>query len=388
MRIFVRGVFFAALLMCFGCSEQTDITPKIEKENQFSIKQAKEVFVRDCTAAVEAKEMTTRAHKHIHYTLADTDYTPLWDKAVSSENDHIVSIDVPIYSTAAAFVSNGNGENMRMATQKLVFIQNKESKETYSYLLTLCPDEECANKYADLNKVFIHAGDKSQFSGVAIYTDLEGKLVAIDRYQQGVSLKYVYVGNSEVSEETRRVNVESVMNGYRPYLSAAPITRGGYDTTYEELCAECFSNPCVCPNSDYYDNYCMWCGSWISFGSNTCSVCNAELSGCEKCGLPKSACVCNSDNNNFEETCPNCGNHSCICDQACPNCGQTTCEGCGEVSDKTNNEPEDEVCEYCNTQCNNSCSAFCIVCKKLKTECIANGCECCKDGECNGTCKC
>ena len=30
MKIFIRGVLFAALLVCFGCSEQTDITPNIE----------------------------------------------------------------------------------------------------------------------------------------------------------------------------------------------------------------------------------------------------------------------------------------------------------------------------------------------------------------------
>lgn len=362
MRIFVRGVFFAALLMCFGCSEQTDITPKIEKENQFSIKQAKEVFVRDYTAAVEAKEITTRAHKHIHYTLADTDYTPLWDKAVSSENDHIVSIDVPIYSTAAAFVSNGNGENMRMATQKLVFIQNKESKETYSYLLTLCPDEECANKYADLNKVFIHAGDKSQFSGVAIYTDLEGKLVAIDRYQQGVSLKYVYVGNSEVSEETRRVNVESVMNGYRPYLSAVPITRGGYDTTYEELCMYCLQNPCSCPRED--DGLCWQCRMPIE-------ECECVIDFCHECG--HYPCTCR-----IEETeCPNCGNYYCTCN-VCPKCGGLSCTGCDTDQDNTeDNENIVNECNYCGTACNNSCEAFCPTCQTLKTECHDHICSHC-----------
>lgn len=75
MKAFIRGVFFAALLMCFGCSERTDITPTVETKKSFDVKLAKEVFVRDYTAAVEAKATATRAQGHIYYTLADTDYT-------------------------------------------------------------------------------------------------------------------------------------------------------------------------------------------------------------------------------------------------------------------------------------------------------------------------
>ena len=338
MRIFVRGVFFAALLMCFGCSEQTDITPKIEKENQFSIKQAKEAFVRDYTAAVEAKETTTRAHKHIHYTLADTDYTPLWDKAVSSENDHIVSIDVPIYSTAAAFVSNGNGENMRMTTQKLVFIQNKESKETYSYLLTLCPDEECANKYADLNKVFIHAGDKSQFSGVAIYTDLEGGLVAMAQYVLGKEYKYTYVGAVNVADDIKSAKIESILADYTLYLSTMPITRGGADYIYENLCADCLLYPCHCSD--------------LGIGDYMCQSCN---------------------------------NFYCTCNP-CPKCGSISCTGCETDGGSGDMWETGETCEYCGYDCNHSCNAYCAICEVLKNECTSHYCSEC--GQINSDCEC
>ena len=238
--LFVLLVAMAVALNT-SCSEQADF-PKLEDTEitaKFDVKLAKEAFVRDYTAAVEARGETTRAQNQIYYTLADTDYTPLWDKAKNTENDHVWSIDVPLYSVSGAFASDTDGENMRMATQKLVFTKSKKDNNVYSYLLTLCPDVACAEKYSNLNDVFTHLGDCSKFSGLAIYTSLAGELVAVGKYVNGSETGYVYVGNPEADQHALHHQAEHLMEGMKFYLSSGPveITRGGGegDTIYEDL---------------------------------------------------------------------------------------------------------------------------------------------------------
>ena len=427
MRIFIRGVLFAALLVCFGCSEQTDITPNIEAKKSLDVKQAKEAFVRDYTAAVEARSETTRAQNQIYYTLADTDYTPLWDKAKNTENDHVLSIDVPLYSVSGAFASDTDGENMRMATQKLIVIQSKKSGDTFSYLLTLCPDVACAEKYSDLNDVFTHLGDCSKFSGLAIYTSLAGELVAVGKYVNGTETGYVYVGNPEADQHALHHQAEHLMEGMKFYLSSGPVemTRGGGegDTTYEDLCRYCMKNPCECfdPNKcqwcqkpkegsgkdvcmcDYYD-LCDDCGKPIAqegdAGGAFCQ-CGEEVPGeekmCEWCGMPRAECICvEKPDTDF---CDNChrSKNACICDffegegDPCNFCGKVVCECsnssvgcpvCGDITcngDCGHNTSDPILCEYCGRECEGTCEAYCPFCHRLKRDCEEHKCASCNE---------
>ena len=412
MKIFIRGVLFAALLVCFGCSEQTDITPNIEAKKTLDVKQAKEAFVRDYTAAVEARSETTRALEHIYYTLADTDYTPLWDKAKNTENDHVLSIDVPLYSVSGAFASDTDGENMRMATQKLIVIQSKKSGDTFSYLLTLCPDVACAEKYSDLNDVFTHLGDCTKFSGLAIYTSLAGELVAVNKFVNGTEAGYVYVGNPEADQHALHHQAEHLMEYMKYYLSSGPVemTRGGgeSDKGYENLCAYCLQDPCKCA---YYE-ICDDCGRYkapdgvVDYGACQCGkedvgeekmcewcsrpraecICveKPDTDFCDDCHFPKDACICDF----FEgegDPCNICGQVVCVCPNggnACPICGEITCNGdCGH------NPSDPVICEYCDRKCEGTCEAYCPICHRLKRDCDEHKCVSCNEFYYQCTCK-
>ena len=353
--LFVLLVAMAVALNT-SCSEQADF-PKLEDTEitaKFDVKLAKEAFVRDYTAAVEARSETTRAQSQIYYTLADTDYTPLWDKATTAENEHVWSIDVPLYSVSGAFASDTDGENMRMATQKLVFTKSKKDNNVYSYLLTLCPDVACAEKYADLSNVFTHLGDCSKFSGLAIYTSLAGELVAVDKFVNGVETGYVYVGNPEADQHALHHQAEHLMEGMKFYLSSGPVemTRGGGegDTIYEELCRYCMKNPCEC-----------------------------DVEICDKCGRFIHLCFCD-----YELVCPDCGNSVCTCSK-CDKCGMPDCGGC-EGDNGGQEDNNSEVCTYCHTRCNRTCIVYCSTCKYLKVVCDDHYCEEC--GKINTECEC
>ena len=394
--LFVLLVAMAVALNT-SCSEQADF-PKLEDTEitaKFDVKLAKEAFVRDYTAAVEARSETTRAQNQIYYTLADTDYTPLWDKAKNTENEHVLSIDVPLYSVSGAFVSDTDGENMRMATQKLIVIQSKKSGDTFSYLLTLCPDVACAEKYADLNDVFTHLGDCSKFSGLAIYTSLAGELVAVNKFVNGTETGYVYVGNPEANQHALHHKAEHLMEGMKFYLSSGPVemTRGGGgDIGYENLCRKCFSNPCTC------ESICPKCNKFLnptgSDDPNLCQ-CDKKTQRCIWCGkevLEGEECKCGY---NPTEVCSKCNNMTCTC-TPCPKCGDATCSGgCGTTpsnppsgnGDNDNqDENDDDDCEYCNHHCGGTCDAYCPICQVLKEACTAHKCVYCS--KFNYQCEC
>ena len=403
--LFVLLVAMAVALNT-SCSEQADF-PKLEDTEitaKFDVKLAKEAFVRDYTAAVEARSETTRAQSQIYYTLADTDYTPLWDKAKNTENDHVLSIDVPLYSVSGAFVSDTDGENMRMATQKLIVIQSKKSGDTFSYLLTLCPDVACAEKYADLSNVFTHLGDCSKFSGLAIYTSLAGELVAVDKFVNGVETGYVYVGNPEADQHALHHQAEHLMEYMKFYLSSTPVemTRGGGegDTIYEDLCAYCLQTPCKCA---YYE-ICHTCGRYkapegiVDYGAcqcgneevgkeKMCEWCNRpradcicieepDIDFCDDCHQPTNACICDFFDGEGD-ACNICGQVVCVCPNggnACPICGDITCNGdCGH------NPSDPVICEYCDRKCEGTCEAYCPICHRLKRDCDEHKCVSCNE---------
>ena len=439
--LFVLLVAMAVALNT-SCTEQTDF-PRIEDASttaKLDVKLAKEAFVRDYTAAVEAKTTVTRAQGHIYYTLADTDYTPLWDKAKNTENEHVLSIDVPLYSVSGAFVSDTDGENMRMATQKLIVIQSKKSGDTFSYLLTLCPDVACAEKYSNLNDVFTHLGDCSKFSGLAIYTSLAGELVAVNKFVNGTEAGYVYVGNPEADQHALHHKAEHLMEYMKFYLSSGPVemTRGGgTDYIHEMLCKNCLSYPCLCEYEDFercpmcgkpkweehpvhgkcecYYDICGTCGRAIAKDGETggafcqcgeevpgeekmCEWCNRpraecicvekpDTDFCDDCGNPMKSCTCKL---NLDPTCKECGKVPCECtgsSSGCPKCGDITCTGCdGNGGSHNPTDPDDDQCEYCNHHCGGTCEAYCPICNVLKEHCDAHRCAGC--GKTYNKCDC
>lgn len=299
---------------------------------------------------------------------------------------------MPLYSVSGAFASDTIGENMRMATQKLIVIQSKKSGDTFSYLLTLCPDVACAEKYSDLNDVFTHLGDCSKFSGLAIYTSLAGELVAVDKFVNGVETGYVYVGNPEADQHALHHQVEHLVEEMAYYLSSSPvITRGGGgDIGYENLCETCFSNPCLC------ESICLQCNKFLnptgSDDPNLCQ-CNKETERCIWCGkevLEGEKCECGY---NPTEVCSECKNMTCTC-TPCPKCGDATCSGgCGTTPSNppsgngdNDNQDENKDCEYCNHHCGGTCDAYCSICQVLKEACTAHKCDYCD--KLNYQCEC
>ena len=110
-------------LLLAGCTleEMRESVPKIDSKS-FSIEQAKDFFEKGFAAAVTKASSDGRKQGKLH----PGDFTPLWDKAVYSQNGKTAAYDISILTDRRITASRGNGtetETVRVY-QKLVITQN------------------------------------------------------------------------------------------------------------------------------------------------------------------------------------------------------------------------------------------------------------------------
>ncbi len=100
-------------------------------------------------------------------------------------------------------------------TQKLVVVKDLATDSLGCYILTLIPDPYYAarHKKTDLCEEFLNAGDKGEFSGVAIYTEpTSGILIRVSRYRNGLKTAGVYVPGPP-SERKERIRLAKKLIG-------------------------------------------------------------------------------------------------------------------------------------------------------------------------------
>ena len=96
MKRVLFKIFLISLLFVQSCSKDSNLTI-----DNFSIEEAKVSFVNDYEQA-----LSTKGGDSFYYSLSGGDYTPMWDLAISNENEYIWSLEVPIVSDLAVVVKN------------------------------------------------------------------------------------------------------------------------------------------------------------------------------------------------------------------------------------------------------------------------------------------
>jgi hypothetical protein len=255
-----------------------------------SVTEAKDVFrqkVRDYEKLKTQRQVNTKK------TFFPDDYTPQWNKAVRSENEYIWSMDIPILTNKRLMVTHREKTDTIYipASQKLVIIKNKESGKKYMYILTLMPDKECGSKFKNnIEKTYTHAGNVSNFTGIAVYSTWDGKVIEIKRQGKKnviqLNFKNTKINRDEKTKKFERITSDMgglvLMGGDDWYLGEIE----GAEVTW---CQECWNriDMCTCWNIDY----------------------------CSTCGYS----ICRCDEYQDDPNDPN--------NQACPNCGRINCDG-------------------------------------------------------------
>ena len=191
----------------------------VEHKN-FTLHEAKEFFNENTMQlAVTSRSMQDDGA----IRLSAGEFTPDWDKAVASAKNGLMCYDMPIdceHTYKAVMLSKENKTLTLDAVdvyQKLIVVKSRTTGEMGQYLLTLVPDIAYERQHqGEVADLFINAGDKGGFTGVAIYSipglDL---IVRANRYINGIKEKGIFMSGTEKDMKDKVFWLKSIMRPFQ-----------------------------------------------------------------------------------------------------------------------------------------------------------------------------
>ena len=224
-----------SLLLLSACVEDSVVNaPPGEGSVDFTIEEARNFF----ESQTERNLQGTRADGSLQQSnpFNPGDFTPVWDKAKTSQSRERASVDIPILSSYRfrALQSSFNHGRSKVdavnISQKLVVVKDLTTGRLGSYILTLIPDSSCGAKDVDWCSRFLNSGDKGKFSGLALYTESSfGLLIRVSQYREGRKINGVYIPGPKAELQEKMLRVKSMLHDIRIGRAASRATRGGED---------------------------------------------------------------------------------------------------------------------------------------------------------------
>ena len=225
------------LLFLTGLSSCVDntFTASAEKEvsADFSLDEAKCYYQR------QAKSCGIMADNINKITLSPGDIVPQWNSAVFSMQGNVACYDIPVnasYSYQAIRSQKRNGiltAEKSGVYQRLIILKNLANKQLSHYILSLIPDKSCEQQCKqDAFSIFRTRGNKSRFSGIAMYSLLyKSRIIEVDLYSQGNKTSGVSLLDIKGYDDCKikTCKLKDVLSSISFQKRKKLITRGEYD---------------------------------------------------------------------------------------------------------------------------------------------------------------
>lgn len=137
-------------------------------------------------------------------------FFPLWDEAVLSETNDRFYLDVPVLQEERFFMVFFDGLYYRLSEShySLTFIMEKGSQTLHCYNHFFLPEMNSGNWpghfEGQLYSGYYGLGGRSDYSGLEVYSNLEGQIISFDIYQRGKQINHFYACADE--ESNRKIN--------------------------------------------------------------------------------------------------------------------------------------------------------------------------------------
>ena len=225
----------SALLALSSC-KYGDLLPLEPRDisDIFSLDEAREYFREQAMSHLPAGGGVTRP-----VPLSPGDIVPSWSAADPSLKGDLACYDVPFsgfYVYQAIFPEDCHGAMVARKVrvyQKLVVVKDIGSNKLSQYILSLIPSGSYDARYkGSMPGCFVTCGDKSGFTGLAVYSCLYTPQIArVDRYEDGERARGVFLLDATNSDEYReRVGeIRRLLSSLTLVRRHAIATRGEYD---------------------------------------------------------------------------------------------------------------------------------------------------------------
>lgn len=309
MRKFLLITAIVTSMIAQSCSKESDTL----STTNFNVEEAKAAFVNNYTNA-----LGTKSADEVYYSLAGGDYTPVWEMAKASENEHIWSLEVPIISDLQIVLKNKETDLVTSAERKLLFVKSKETQNVHPFIMVSTTSETKSN-----NNSYEHLADNASYSGYVLYSTLAGEFVNLRSYDNGVEIANV---NAMTVEMEHQRDCDSICTGHEHNHSLENVLGGNE-----------FGVMPLGMGGEYFEGFCIWCGAafpdcWCDDGfqkpvlclecGGNYLTCGCGKTVCDKCGKLKDFCSC--DLTSDEYLCGDCGNYHSPgdCKYTCTKCGK------------------------------------------------------------------
>lgn len=205
------------LLAGGSCGDSLDADQTIERiqpdgNEGFTLEKAKSAFEAEYDGAVKVPMDET--HFESPFVWESGDILPVWKLAERHEDVNTDYFSVPILTSRRYYATceSRNDADLIKCRQELL-ISRKASGKTTSRIVFHIPTD---NTRPD--------DDRTHFTGLLVYTDLNGKFRKIERYENGTLVNGVYFGEKEsaIAGERHFILVNQIMEGITVFKVGVP----------------------------------------------------------------------------------------------------------------------------------------------------------------------
>lgn len=179
---YLTSVFLLAMLA--ACvHDPGQITEVPSEVSPITVEEARAYFERNGAMAL------TRSGSDNPFPFIPGTSVPDWSEAAPSASDRLSSVDVPLQAEYSyrVYRKDRNGEFYSVpASVKLIVVRSAATGREASYLRVCIPDAEYAAIYdGDIGAMTLNCEDRIDYSGLEYYATLDGRPVAVSRYDAG-----------------------------------------------------------------------------------------------------------------------------------------------------------------------------------------------------------
>lgn len=183
-----------------GDKSQTNLAPPI------TVEEAKSLY----DTFVSGNLTRTTDNEIIPFDIGSP--TLHWEEAEPSSNYMISSVDIPISDNLDYIIGrqNNDGEFYNVYTSaKLIVVKSSETTKTAVYARICIPDSE--DDYYACNRS-LSCNNRNDYCGLEYYMTVDGCPVAVAKFIDGKIVDGVFLGNENLSVETRVSKFVALMN--------------------------------------------------------------------------------------------------------------------------------------------------------------------------------
>lgn len=215
-------VYILCLFLCACSKEYIDIPGEkvqVDKDVFFTVEEAQSFFENTRSKQHQSRSLENTEH---YNWLQPGVFNLQWNEAIIAESRRLGSANVPMLAAYKYKAKLKKDSCFAEVFQKLLVVKSKRTGKNNIYVLSLIPDNILYSQHdSTVCDKFINSGNKGEFSGMAIYTKINGNIpVTIAVFDKGKRVNKASLLDSTQSLCHRVLQIKQLLKDVRFHREA------------------------------------------------------------------------------------------------------------------------------------------------------------------------